>query len=210
MNKNTLFASGILAITLLAVSSFTLTTKVDAYGLSPAGASTCNSLVPGTPSISSVKALGGGSVELSWNGTSNATSWTVAFGTQPGKYIYGAPGFGDGNTRSIKINSLQNKNYYFVLRANNSCMPGAFSQEKSILSSGTSSSKPIIFTTVGTGTPAPVVTPAPVTQAPAGLTNGFLVPTPSPLVFPTATPAPQGETSFWQSILNFFNGLFGK
>ena len=69
---------------------------------------------------------------MTWDGVDRANSWTVAFGSESGKYIYGAHNFGDANSRGIRINSLPGYKYYFVLRANNGCMPGAFSAEKAI------------------------------------------------------------------------------
>ena len=179
---------------------------VSAYGLTPAGAPICNNGVPGTPTLKTLKSLGGGSVELTWDNVASASSWTVGYGVQSGKYIYGVHNFGDSASRGIKINELPGGTYYFALRANNGCMPGAFSGEKTISLGGTSSGQPVTFeTTPSTEDEQEVVT----TPTPTKKTT--LSPTPKTSPVPTQAPKAGGQTqklSFWQRFVNFFKNLF--
>lgn len=207
MTKNTLLYSGVLAISILAFSSFAFSSNVNAYGLTAAGAPSCNNTAPGTPFISSIKAIGGGSIELFWNGVDRASSWTVAYGTESGKYIYGVHNFGDGVSKAIKISNLPNGRYYFVLRANNGCAPGAFSAEKNSYTSGGGGTytEPVTYTVPDeTGEES---TPKPVISATPSSNNKYLV-SPKPLATVTPIPSPTGSISLWQRILNFFNSLF--
>ena len=205
MNKNKVLYSSVVLLAVLSVSSSVLVNKVSAYGL--AGAPVCNSTAPGTPSISTVKSLGGGTVELTWTNVTQASSWTVAYGTKSGVYVYGVSNFGDGSSRSIKISNLPSGRYYFVLRANNGCAPGAFSSEKNLSTSGSgSSSLPVTYTTTGTeGTTKPVVvSPTPKANNKANPANLKASPKASPTVAPTKTTPRVG---FWQRIVNFFKSL---
>lgn len=92
----------------------------------------------------------------------------MAYGVQPGKYIYGISNFGDSNSRSINIKSLPAGKYYFAVKANNGCMPGAFSNEWPVVMKGKGSvvavSKAVVKTQEAKVTVAPVVTKAPVVQ----------------------------------------------
>ncbi len=108
------------------------------YGSSPSSggsngeAPRCDNQVPGTPSFSFVRRAGSNQIEIGWNQVNNASSWTIAYGKESGKYIYGMSNFGDSNSRSVKINMLPVGTYYVVIKANNGCMPGAFSPERKI------------------------------------------------------------------------------
>lgn len=203
MNKSKLLCSSVALIVFVSIFSFVLIRKVSAYGIP--GAPACNSTAPGTPSISNIKSLGGGSVELTWLNVAQASSWTVAYGTRSGVYVYGVSNFGDGASRSIKISNLPSGRYYFVLRANNGCAPGAFSSEKNLSTSGSgSSSLPVTYKTSDTtGTTKPIViSPTPK----AGATNRAVPSfTASPKALPTGT---SPKVGFWDSIANFFKTLF--
>lgn len=165
--------------------------QVMAYGTSPgpAGPEVCSKSVPAKPWLYLAKYVKSGEVELKWDKVNDASSWTVAYGVQPGKYIYGISNFGDSNSRSINIKSLPAGKYYFAVKANNGCMPGAFSNEWPVVMKGKGSvvavNKAVVKTkTVETGAiktqeakvtvapvkevvkkeVAPVVTKAPVVQ----------------------------------------------
>lgn len=206
MNKKILVFSSVLAIALLAFSSFVMVSKVNAYALTAAGAPICNNSAPGMPYISSLRALGGGSVEVSWSAVSSASDWTVAYGVRSHTYIYGIHNFGNGESRSVRINSLPAGRYYFALRANNGCMPGAFSNELAVTVGGgavQATLQPRAGTFQATPTPTTV--------------RGGTVQTPRPtatvrpgLGIPAGTPSSTPRPTFWQGLMNFFGSLFGR
>lgn len=204
MNKNRLLCSSFILVTFISVFSFVLIRKVSAYGLSVAGAPTCSNVAPGKPTIGTIKSLGGGTVELNWLNVTQASSWTIAYGTKSGVYVYGVHNFGNSSSRSIKISNLPSGRYYFVLRANNGCAPGAFSIEKNLstIGSGGSSLPATYKTTDTTGTTKPIViSPTPK----AGATNRAIPSfTSSPKALPTGT---SPKVGFWDSIVNFFKSL---
>lgn len=120
----------IMTFVLVSLYYFVSVTSVEAtYGQSPKGAPVCNTSQPGQAALVNAYNLGNGQVELVWNATDKATSWTVGFGKEAGKYIYGAANFGNSQSRSIVISQLGVGPYFFALKANNGCMPGNFSQE---------------------------------------------------------------------------------
>lgn len=86
---------------------------------SSSSSSSSSSPAPATPQITSVRYLKPGSVRITWNPVDNANSWSVLYGVKPGQYIHGIHNFGDNSSRSIDINLLQRRIYYFVLKANN-------------------------------------------------------------------------------------------
>lgn len=152
-----------------------------------------------------------GEVILNWlKLTANADKYTIAYGVQPGNYIYGLPDV--GNVSSFTVGYLNpGTRYYFVVRGVNGCMPGPWSKEWSAVAPGgggtgfmpaspaggsldngtvpTPSYKPL------SGSPRPTVSPLPKTGGPS--TDGGM---------------PAGETppqmSFWQKLGNWFSGLF--
>lgn len=160
------------------------------------------------------KAAGPNSVDLFWDKTERATSWTVAYGKKSGVYPWGKPNFGDGNSRGIRIDYLPAGTYYFVVRANNNCMPGPFSNEKEAIVGGGRRETTTTFTGSGGGYGWPsTVSPTQVPQTFRRPTGQTISPTPvqrlprwtSPTIAPKPTPAkPLG---LWQRILRFFGLL---
>jgi len=136
-----------------------------AYGDTPSGPDrACHNSVPAKAWLYSAKSIKSGEVELKWDKVNDASSWTVAYGVQPGKYIYGVSNFGDSNSRSIDIKSLPSGKYYFVVKANNGCMPGAFSNEWPVVVKGRGS-------LVASYAPAPQADNTPVVVAPKATTK---------------------------------------
>lgn len=177
-----------------------LALPVRGYGNSVAGtaidAPTCNNSAPSMVWPFWARSAGGGAVDLTWGAVNQATSWTVSYGVAPGKYIYGVSNFGDGNSRSFRISALPSGVYYFVMRANNGCKPGPFSNEWKV--------------TVGRGGVARTQSVNDsFVNAPAGSPKN-LVPTvspskPAPAQAAQVAPAAP-KTGFWQKIVNFFLG----
>ena len=210
---------------LLVLTLLILATPVAAgYGESgdPAGAKApvCGSTKPAKPLLYYTEVVGGNGVKLVWDQNALASSWTVAYGVESGKYIYGVDRFGDNSSRSITISNLPNGTYYFVVRANNGCMPGPFSDEKVVrVGSGAAVTAPVAAAPVVKQTPGvspkvtPKVTPTVTPKAGAKVTPtaGYQVPkvTTSP-VLPTTPAASTPQPGFFQRIVNFFLGIFGR
>jgi hypothetical protein len=119
-------------LVIFASSLFVATPAMAGYGSNPPGPPVCNNAKPGTPSFSFVRNAGGGQIEVGWNMVDRANGWTIAYGVDSGKYIYGMANFGNDQSRSVKINMLPVGIYYFVIKANNGCMPGSFSGERKV------------------------------------------------------------------------------
>jgi hypothetical protein len=199
-------------ITVLGYAFFVLLTKtVAAYSNDPstAGAPACNNSAPKAPWPFSAKAAGKNAVDLTWGKVDGASSWTVAYGVKSHKYIYGLPGYGNSGTRSARISNLPAGHYFFVLRANNGCMPGPFSNELTVAVGGGG----IVQTVLLPKTVVSKVTPAPVVKQGTGVPPTVTFkPQATPYVNPfvaTPTPAPQAA-GWWQSITGFFKSLFGR
>jgi hypothetical protein len=167
------------------------------YEPGPATAPVCNNEKPQKAWLYKVKALGRGQYQLYWDKADRATTWTIGFGTQPGKYIYGLNDFGNDLSRNLIVNTYSNRKFYFVIKANNGCMPGDWSNEWKV---GT--------VVAGTVIPTPVTTIAPikklVTVAPTPTTVRGTTPVVSkapavktPVVVPTPTPVPQSGLWGW-------------
>ena len=122
---------------------FVLSTSIAfaGYGTAPNinQAPSCNNEKPGQANFAFIRKTGTNQIEVGWNATDKATSWTIAYGPQSGRYIYGMNDFGDNNSRSVNINMLPAGTYYLVIKANNGCMPGNFSPERkmTVFSNGT-------------------------------------------------------------------------
>lgn len=199
-----------LGFSLLALKTIVLA----GYG-QPGVVPTCNNEKPGTPSLYYAAVAGQGQVKLVWDKADRASSWTIAYGPESGKYVWGISNYGNGELRSFVVNELPNGVYYFVVRANNGCMPGPFSSERSV-SVGS-------VRRVGVATPrvatAPVVSdkieksmPTP-TQASGQryvppTKNAKITPVPTKPSMPIATPTPAPKVGLIQGIVNFFSGLF--
>jgi hypothetical protein len=120
----------IVAIILISAISLFSTSFALAYNTpGPAGAPICTSEKPSKAWLYRVKTLGNGQYQLFWDKADRVTSWTIAFGVQPGKYIYGLANFGNDQSRNLIVNTFSNKTFYFVIKANNGCMPGDWSNE---------------------------------------------------------------------------------
>lgn len=89
----------------------------------------CNDATPGTPTNLTYTLVNSTQVLLSWSHAPDPhSSYLIAFGTTPGVYLYGNPNVGNGN--SYLVSALTpNARYCFVVRAQNGCSPGAFSNE---------------------------------------------------------------------------------
>lgn len=192
---------------------------VAGYG-EAASAPVCTAEKPSKAWLYLAQSVAPGTVDLFWDKVDRAGSWTVAYGVESGKYIYGVSNFGDYNSRNLRISLLPAGVYYFVVRANNDCMPGEFSNEWRVqVGRGVAPRGTVTYTP--RGTPAPeeegVVTPTPrafyvpPTEVRA---HEELTPTPTPRVSPfqprgqisTPTPTPTPRPGLFQRI---FNLLFG-
>lgn len=189
-----------------------LAPKVMAYGFSTTNVPACDNLPPSSPWLHKTVASGPGSVNLAWYEVPSASSWTVAYGTQPGKYIYGLSGFGDGNSRSTTINHLPSGTYYFVVRANNGCKPGIFSNETKVsvsrgsagarlVANTSSQDKEVVQPSTNPRLRTPSVSPSPKASLPGQ---------PADKQGSQGDEQPAANQSLWQRLSSFFRGLFGK
>jgi len=118
----------------------------------------CTDAAPGSaPQLLSALTKGTTQVTLTWSPASDPVSYyLVAYGTAPGKYIYGNVYVGGHDTTSYTVGRLSPKTtYYFVVRAGNGCQPGEFSDEIA------STTGPFITNAPPTDTPIPQDTPTP-------------------------------------------------
>lgn len=197
--------------------TFLVTPALAGYGEpgDPAGARppACTVEKPAKPLLYYTEVIGGNSVKLVWDQSALASSWTAAYGYESGKYVYGVDRFGNNSSRSITIGNLPGGTYYFVVRANNGCMPGPFSNEKVVRIGGGG----VVTTTAGapsTGTPTP--TPRSGYQAPTlpgKAVPGKVSPTIKPgasgtVTPPSVLPPPTQTPNFFQRIIDFFRGFF--
>jgi hypothetical protein len=214
---------------LVLVSSMGVSKALASYGYNMTGsttgfttagtAPTCGSQAPQAPWLYSAVPLAS-AVDLFWAKVDNASSWTVAFGRKSGRYIYGLPDFGNSESRSVRISHLPAGTYYFVVRANNSCMPGPFSTERKVVVGMGSGMR------LGTETMAlqptyqapqyaPVITPYPTYVQPTQM----LIPSPIPqrnyvpprnvVTIPRPTPTPTPEAGLLQGLFNSLGQIFG-
>ncbi len=99
---------------------------------SSASAPSCDKTAPGsTPLLWGATARGTDSILLQFGSASDPVEhYALEFGTEPGKYIWGATTIGDKGTREYLVKSLSpNTRYYFRIRAGNGCAAGNWSQE---------------------------------------------------------------------------------
>lgn len=103
---------------------------------SQSGPPECLAEKPNAPTITSV-IKNGTSATITWTKVTNATHYTISYGTQQGQYPYGVPN--TGNVASYTIQNLNaSSTYYFVVYAVNDCMP--------------SNASSVVSTVAGTGT----------------------------------------------------------
>lgn len=99
----------------------------------------CTDTKPGSvPKLLSALVSGKNEITLTWSKASDPVSYyLIAYGVQSGKPLYGNPNAGDKNTTSYTVKGLTGGvTYYFVVRAGNNCMPGEFSNEVKVVTSG--------------------------------------------------------------------------
>jgi len=178
------------------------------YG-EPAGTPVCTAEKPSKTWLYLAESVAPGTADLYWDKVDRATSWTVAYGVESGKYIYGVSSFGNSQSRSIRISSLPAGVYYFVVRANNDCMPGEFSNEWSVTVGGKEAVRaPVTYRPRVTPTPVGrEVTPTPGRRyvTPTERAIPTIQPTRAPSI-PRPTPTPTPRMGLFQQIFNF---LFG-
>lgn len=209
MNKKAI-TTGVLSVVMFTMSAV-VTMAYNEPG--PASAPVCGNVKPQKAWLYRVKSLGKGQYQLYWDKADKASSWTVGYGTQPGKYIYGQNNFGDSNSRGLTVNTFSNKTFYFAVKANNGCMPGDWSNEwkvgtgsivSTVATTGTvkKTTTPVVKKTTGTvKTVTPTVTKAPAKVTTPVVTQSPTVKTPTTTTTPT-TPAKSG--GFW----GWLKGLF--
>jgi hypothetical protein len=172
----------------------------------------CNSQKPAAPvfyqpvAYASSQAAG---VRLNWVKVANADKYTIGYGVSSGNYIYGVSN--TGNTDNFTVNYLTpGKKYYFAVRGVNDCTPGSWSHEWSVVVGGGSSN---VTTATTPYTYAPLQqNNQNQYQQPTKSANNYVAPTTvqnNPYVPPAGQPAPVQQPGFFQSIINFFKGLFG-
>lgn len=163
----------------------------------PFQAPTCSDSKPkSAPVLLSAASSGDNEVTLNWsNAQGPATYYLVGYGTEAGKPVYGNPNAGDKNATSYVVKHLNaNTTYYFRVRAGNNCMPGSYSNEIAVKTSGVT-----------------IIGPA------AGFEEGVLATSKNNEDKIILNPVP-GESaisqSFWSrllsSVTNFFSHLLGK
>ena len=191
---------------ILVASFFIVTPLFAAYGNAPTFAASttnppgCSNKAPITVWPFWAKAVDTNAINLTWGAVADTSSWTVAYGVSPGTYIYGVSNFGNNSSRSFTINSLPAGTYYVVIRANNGCMPGPFSNEWKVAVGGG-----------GSGTTFfEEVIPTPTTFQTTTLSGNRVTPTVRPTARVTpktiGTPVTGQKLSWWQQILHFFTG----
>jgi len=113
------------------------------------GASTsqvCSDSKPASPANLTATVLANSDVLLNWNHVPQYSSYLVAYGLAPGVYLYGNPNVGSSNTYTVG-SLVPGARYCFVVRAQNGCTPGDFSNEVCVNAAST--------IVVPTGSPAP-------------------------------------------------------
>jgi len=202
---------------------FALPVAYAAYGEAPtfAGSTTgvpdCSNTAPKMVWPFWAKAAGSGKVELTWGKMENVSSWTVAYGVAPGTYIYGQSNFGNDTWRSLTVNELPRGTYYFVIRGNNGCKPGPFSNEWKIVVGGGVSAftggqqlgAVVEAAEPEAAAPPEVIAPPVVDTGTIQPTVGTEPPAPLPIQAPYIPEAPV-TVPWWQGIIDFFTGLVGQ
>ena len=94
----------------------------------------CSATTPSATTLS-IAGISENSVSLSWTEVSPVTHYLIAYGTDPGIYIYGNPNVGNVNNYTVRGLS-GGETYYFVVRGVNDCAPGPYSNEVSGTPSG--------------------------------------------------------------------------
>lgn len=106
--------------------------RYGAKTLTTAGAPACSDQKPGSaPWLYSATPKSTGSILLQFTESSDPVDkYVLEFGTESGKYSYGADNLGGKGTKSYLVDQLSpNTTYYFRVRAGNGCATGAWSNE---------------------------------------------------------------------------------
>lgn len=81
----------------------------------------CPSAKPNAPTLNSVR-RSGTTATLTWTAVEFATHYTISYGVEQNKFIYGVPN--TGNVTQFTVGSLDpNKTYFWEVRAVNNCAP---------------------------------------------------------------------------------------
>ncbi|HVZ11990.1 MAG TPA: Ig-like domain-containing protein [Patescibacteria group bacterium] len=147
----------------------------------PTPTPSCSDTVPSAPSLNNPTTSGTSGLTLTWTApsTGSVSYYLVSYGIATGQYIYGNPNV--GNVTSYTVGGLSSgKNYYFAIKAVNSCgTPGPYSNEVSNSPGAGSTSVAPITTNTTSDVSSQSVDDTP-TDAP----------TDTPEVTPTDTPTP--------------------
>jgi len=120
---------------------------------------TCNDSSPSSaPKLLTADAISNTQIKLTWTKAGNpVTFYTVYYGLEKGKYIYGNPNVGGVNTTTYTVGSLNtNTTYYFIVIPGNGCTLGPISNELS--AKATLSTNTPIPTEIPTTKPSPTPT----------------------------------------------------
>lgn len=122
--RSAIFA-GIVVVALASLSSLLKPGSVYADSCSAGG--------PNAPSkVWTTSGPNAGEVTLYWDESAYADRYAVAYGSQSGKYIYGADNIGNSNSRSYTVKWLTpGQKYYFRLAAAKGCSSSPLSSEVS-------------------------------------------------------------------------------
>lgn len=106
-------------------------TSSPANSLTAAGAPICNDQVPNTPQLYLATPVDKNSVKLFFTDPQgNYDSYFLEYGTSPDTYQFGADNIASKGTTSYIVKNLNsNTRYYFRVRTQSGCMPGAWSNE---------------------------------------------------------------------------------
>ncbi len=181
---------------------------------------TCHKTAPAAPTnLRGVKS-GANAVSLTWDysHSTSVTHYSLVYGMQSGKYIYGADNIGITNTYTVRqLNP--STTYYFAVRAFNDCAAAGYSNEISVLGStiinmGNPSVAPKPVASPKSTKPGATPTPLPgfktVTEVPflSGKPKVTASPsTVSPLPEVSVPPVTQGKTGFWSYLTPIFGIL---
>ena len=152
------------------------------------------------PKLVNAFASGKNEVTLIWSRALDPVSYyLVAYGTKPNQPEFGNPNIGSKYTISYIVTNLSgNTTYYFKVRAGNGCMPGDFSNEVAVKTTGP------VLTTPATGFKAGVL----------GKTTQKLTVEPKIPFQPITEAKPArmvvSTENFLTKVWNFFSSLFKR
>jgi len=109
----------------------------------------CDKTAPSSaPLLWGATTKGANSILLQFGSVSGSVdNYALEFGTEPGKYLWGATAIGNESSREYLVKSLSaNTTYYFRIRAGNGCATGDWSKEISAKTWGNVSTNDLVFT----------------------------------------------------------------